>query len=257
MSTVTYELKGRVCVLTLNRPEARNAINRQLRADLRAALERFDDDPSARVGILTGAGKSFSAGRDLKERASDNAAGIVARPDDSMSANSLHSWRQPRKPLIAAINGHCLAGGFSIAQMCDLRIAAEDASLGITEPRMGLLAPFASLLPKLIPTATVMELVLTGQPMTARRAYEIGFVNRVVPNESLLSEAIALGERIADNAPLSVEYSKELVYRSLELDDGGLLRLTHHMYARLLESEDAKEGPRAFVEKRPPEWKGR
>jgi enoyl-CoA hydratase len=254
--TVLYELKGHVGVITLNRPESMNAVNRQLRAELREALDHFDAEDRARVAIVTGAGRAFCAGRDLKERAEDNAAGIQAQPGDSMSPHSLYSFPSPKKPIIAAINGHCLAGGFSIAQMCDLRIAAENAKLGITEPRVGLLGPFASQLTRLIPVAHAMELILTAEPITAQRAYEIGFVNRVVPLEGLMDEAMALAERIVGNAPLSVRYSKELAYRSLDMDDKGLLSLTQHIYRRLLDSEDAKEGPRAFAQKRSPKWTG-
>ena len=180
---VLYELKGQICVITLNRPKVLNAINRQLRADLTDALRRFDEDDAARVAVLTGAGRAFCAGRDLKERADDNAAGLQARPLDAMSPTSLHSWPHPRKALVGAINGHCLAGGFSIAQVCDIRIAADDAKLGITETKVGLMAPFGSLLPRLIHAADALEMILTGDPITAQRAAEIGFVNRVVPAE--------------------------------------------------------------------------
>jgi enoyl-CoA hydratase/carnithine racemase len=255
--TVLYELHDRVCVITLNRPESMNAFNRALKAELKEVLAHFDADDEARVAILTGAGRAFSAGRDLKERAEDNALGIKAKPADSMSPNSLYSFPTPAKPIIAAINGHCLAGGFSLAQMCDLRVAAENAMMGITEPRVGLMGPFGAQLPRLIPTALALEMILTAEPITAQRAYEFGFVNRVVPLERLMDEALSLAQQIARNAPLSVLYAKELAYRSLDLDDRGILSLTEHVYARLLDSEDSKEGPRAFVEKRQPNWQGR
>ena len=255
--TVLYELHDQVCVITLNRPESMNAANRALKAELREALDYFDADDDARVAILTGAGRAFSAGHDLKERAEDNAAGIKAKPGDSMSPHSLYSFPTPAKPIIAAINGHCLAGGFSMAQMCDLRIAADTAMMGITEPRVGLIGPFGAQLPRLIPVALALELILTAEPISAQRAYEFGFVNLVVPLERLMDEAMSLARRIAANAPLSVRYAKELAYRSLDLDDEGIISLTEHIYARLLESEDSKEGPRAFVEKRKPNWKGR
>ena len=255
--TVLYDVKDQVCVITLNRPESLNAVNRALKAELKEALDYFDGDDDARVAILTGAGRAFSAGRDLKERAEDNAAGIQAKPADSMSPNSLYSFPTPMKPIIAAINGHCLAGGFSMAQMCDIRIAAENATMGITEPRVGLLGPFGAQLPRLIPAAHALELILTAEPISAQRAFEFGFVNRVVPLERLMDEAMTVAHKIAANSPLSVRYAKELAYRSLDLDDKGLLRLTEHIYARLLASEDSKEGPRAFVEKRKPMWQGR
>lgn len=256
-STVLYEVTGHVAVITLNRPSALNAINRQLRSELTAVMRRFDDDAEVRAGIVTGAGRAFCVGRDLKERAADNAAGIQARPEDAMSPHSLHSWPHPRKPLVAAINGHCLAGGFSIAQVCDIRIAAEDAQLGVTETKVGLMAPFGSLLPRLIHVADALEMILTGDAVSAGRAREIGLVNRVVAADELMDTAMAVARRIAANAPLSVQYAKQLVYRSLDLDDMGLHELTRSLYRELLASEDAKEGPRAFVEKRSPRWQGR
>ena len=254
---VLYEEMDRVAVITLNRPESLNAINRQLHRELGGAILRFDQDDGMGAAIITGAGRGFCAGRDLKERAEDDAAGIQARAEDSTSPERPYMWPQTWKPLIAAINGYALAGGWSIAQMCDLRIASDDALLGITETRVGLLPPFAVLLPKLIPMAAVMELVLTSEPITAERAREIGFVNLVVPRERLLEEAIATARRIADNAPLSLRYFKELAYRSLDMSAHASTSLTYHMYDRLLLSEDSKEGPRAFAEKRKSDWKAR
>ncbi len=252
-----YEQQEKVVIITLNRPEALNSINRQLSKELAQAIVRFDDDDEALVGIITGAGRAFCAGRDLKERAEDNAAGIQARAKDSMAPARPYMWPQTWKPLIAAINGYALAGGWSIAQMCDLRLAAEDAKLGITEPQVGLLPPFATILPKLIPMAAVLELVFTAEPITAQRAQEMGFVNKVVPGEKLMDEAIDLAHRIAANAPLSVRYFKELAYRGLDMSMPDISSLTYQIYNQLLLSEDSKEGPRAFAEKRKPQWKGR
>ena len=254
---VLYEKQDQVVVMTLNRPDSLNAINRQLRGELEGAILKFDQDEDARVAIITGAGRAFSAGRDLKERAEDNAAGIQAKAAHSMSPERAFMWPQTWKPLIAAINGFALAGGWSIAQMCDIRLAAEDARMGISEARMGLLAPFAITLPKVLPMAGMMELVLTAEPITAQRAYEIGFVNRVVPADKLMEEAMAMAGQIAANAPLSLQYFKELAYRSLDMSAQAITSLTYHMYDALLLSEDAQEGPRAFAEKRKPQWKGR
>ena len=254
---VIYEKVDQVVVITLNRPESLNAINRQLNAELNEAITRFDGDEQARVAIITGAGRAFCAGRDLKERAEDNAAGKVPTAADSMTPENPYMWSQTWKPLIAAINGYALAGGWSIAQMCDLRLAAEDARLGITESRVGLLPPFAVTLPRLIPMAAVMELILTGEPATAQRAYQFGFVNRVVAKDRLLEEAMALAQKIAANAPLSNRYFKELAYRGLDMSTPGIASLTYQMYERLLLSVDSREGPLAFAEKRSPQWKGR
>jgi len=254
---VLYEKRDQVVLITLNRPESLNAINRSLRSELGGAILRFDKDDDARVAVITGQGRAFCAGRDLKERADDNAAGVQASAGDSMTEESPYMWPRTWKPLIAAINGYALAGGWSIAQICDLRLVAEDAHLGITEARVGLLAPFGVALAKLIPMAAVMELFLTAEPVTAQRAYDMGFVNKVVPGDKLIDEAMSMARRIVANSPLSLRCFKELAYRSLNLSTEAASSLTYEMYQQLLLSEDSKEGPRAFAEKREPQWKGR
>jgi enoyl-CoA hydratase/carnithine racemase len=255
--TVLYEQRDNIVIITLNRPDALNAINRQLRRELAEAITRFDSDRGSFVAIVTGAGRAFCAGRDLKERAADNAAGIQARGADSMTPDRPYMWPQTWKPLIAAINGYALAGGWSIAQMCDLRLAAEDAKLGITETKWSLLPPFATVLPKMLPMSAVLELVFTAQPISAQRACEIGFVNKVVPADRLMPEAIALAEQIVENAPLATQYFKELAYRGLDMSTQAISALAIRMYDQLLQTEDSKEGPRAFAEKRKPRWQGR
>ena len=255
--TVLYEKRENIAIITLNRPDALNAINRQLRRELAEAVIQFDGDKEMVVAIITGAGRAFCAGRDLKERAADNAAGVQARAADSMAPDRPYMWPQTWKPLIAAINGYALAGGWSIAQMCDLRVAAQEAQLGITETRWSLLPPFGTILPRMIPLAAALELVFTAQPITAQRAYEIGFVNKVVPRDRLLPEALVLAQQIAENAPLAVQYFKELAYRGLNLTTEATSALTYHLYDQLLRTEDSKEGPRAFAEKRKPRWQGR
>ena len=256
-AAVLYDKADEIVIITLNRPEALNSINRQLRQELNEAIVRFDRDDRARVAIITGAGRAFCAGRDLKERAADNAAGVQARATDSMGAETLAWFEHTWKPMIAAINGYAMAGGWAIAQMCDLRIAAADAMMGITEAKWSLLPPFATVLPKLIPIAAALELVMTAKPITAQRAHEIGFVNHVVPKERLMEEAKELARQITENAPLSVRYFKELAYRGLDMSEPALAALTRHLYDQLLRTEDSKEGPRAFAEKRKPQWQGR
>ena len=255
--TVLYEKQDNIVVITLNRPDSLNAINRELRGDLSAAITQFDGDPEAFVAIITGAGRAFCAGRDLKERADDNAEGVQARAAHSMSPDRPYMWPQTWKPMIAAVNGFALAGGWSIAQMCDLRIAAEDARLGITESKWSLLPPFGTVLPKMIPLSAVLELVFTAQPLSAQRCYDIGFLNKVVPAADLMEEAMGLAQQIAENAPLAVQYFKELAYRGLNMSTQDISALTYHMYDRLLTTEDSREGPRAFAEKRRPRWQGR
>ncbi len=255
--TVLYEKRGNVVIMTLNRPDALNSINRQLRRELSEAITQFDGEDDSYVGIITGAGRAFCAGRDLKERASDNAEGAQARARDSMYPDRPYMWPQTWKPLIAAVNGYALAGGWSIAQMCDLRIAAEDAQLGISETKWSLLPPFGTILTKMIPLSAVLELVMTAQPVSAQRAYDMGFLNKVVPAEQLMEETLAMAGQIAENAPLAVQYFKELAYRWLNMSTQDISALTYHMYDQLLTTEDSKEGPRAFAEKRKPQWKGR
>ncbi|MBM3941936.1 MAG: enoyl-CoA hydratase/isomerase family protein [SAR202 cluster bacterium] len=255
--TVLYEVQDQVALITLNRPDALNSINRQLRQELSEAITRFDADEDAYVAIITGSGRAFCAGRDLKERASDNAQGVQARASASMMPDRPYMWPQTWKPLIAAINGYALAGGWSIAQMCDLRIASENARLGITETKWSLLPPFGTILPRMIPLSAVLELVMTAQPVTAQRAYEMGFLNKVVRPDDLMSEALAVAKQITENAPLAVRYFKELAYRGLNMSVQDISALTYHMYDQLLETEDSKEGPKAFAEKRKPQWKAK
>ena len=255
--TVLYEKQNNVVIMTMNRPDALNSINRQLRKELGEAITQFDEDADAYVAIITGAGRAFCAGRDLKERASDNAEGVQARAFHSMSPDRPFMFPQTWKPLIAAVNGFALAGGWSIAQMCDLRLASEDAKLGITETKWSLLPPFGTILPKSMPLSAVLELVFTAQPVSAQRAYDMGFLNKVVPGDQLMAEALALAEQIAENAPLAVQAFKELAYRGQNMSVPDISALTYHMYDQILTTEDSKEGPKAFAEKRKPQWKGR
>ena len=255
--TILYEKQDNVVIITLNRPDALNSINRQLRRELGEAIDQFDGEDDSFVAIITGAGRAFCAGRDLKERASDNAEGIQARASASMTPESPYMWPRTWKPMIAAVNGFALAGGWSIAQMCDLRLASDDAKLGITETKWSLMPPFGTILPKMVPLSAVLELVFTAEPITAQRAYDIGFLNKVVPAEQLMDEAMALAQKIAENAPLAVQYFKELAYRGLNMSTQDISSLTYHMYDQLLTTEDSKEGPLAFAEKRKPRWQGR
>ncbi|HLT77393.1 MAG TPA: enoyl-CoA hydratase-related protein [Ferrovibrio sp.] len=250
---ILYDRKGGVVVITINRPEQRNAISKAVRVGLRAAFERFEADDEAMVAILTGAGeKAFCAGMDLKE-AADTMLGVPPRDFLPVIGDTVHVT----KPVIAAVNGVAYAGGWLLAQMCDLCIAAEHATFAITESKVGRGMPWAAPLGHIIPQRVMMELLLTGDPVSAQRAYEIGFVNQVVPAAELMPAAMAMAEKIAGNAPLTVRAARELVYLSTEMGRSAALRAGHHVFERVYRSEDAQEGPRAFKEKRKPQWRGR
>jgi enoyl-CoA hydratase/carnithine racemase len=249
---VTYELQDGVVWLVIDRPEARNAINQAVSDGLWAGFRRFEEDPGAAVLVLTGAGDAFCAGADLKEMA---ALGLTVPPRDM--APNLGQNLQVTKPVIAAVNGPAFGGGFLLAQMCDLCVAGTSARFAITEARWGRGAPWAAPLPWLVPPRVAMELLLTGEPIDAQRAYEVGLVNRVVPDPELRSEAGRLARRIAGNAPLSVRAAKAMVHATAGRDLGEAVAEGWRLFEPVYLSEDAQEGPRAFVERRPPVWKGR
>jgi len=246
---VTYEVRDQVAWLTINRPEARNALSKEVRDGLWAGFRGFARDDDAAVLVLTGAGeKAFCAGGDLKEMANVQ---LQVPPADFLPY--LGRNIEVDKPVIAAVNGVAFAGGFLLAQFCDLVIAADHARFAITESKVGRGAPWAAPLPGLIPPRVAMELLVTGDPISAARAYEVGLVNRVVPAADLWEEAQALAERIAANAPLSVRAAKAMVHAAAPVDWDGADALWEAAYL----SEDGQEGPRAFREKRAPQWKGR
>lgn len=250
---ILYDSRGAVVVITINRPEQRNAISSGVRNGLRQAFERFEADEAAQVAILTGSGdKAFCAGMDLKE-AADTMLGVPPRDFLPVIGDTIHVT----KPVIAAVNGVAYAGGWLLVQMCDLCVAAEHATFAITEGKVGRGMPWAAPLGHIIPQRVMMELLLTGDPIDARRGYEIGFVNKVVPAGELMSAAMAMAEKIAANAPLTVRAARELVYLSTEMGRSAALRAGHHLFDRVYRSEDAQEGPRAFKEKRKPQWRGR
>ena len=250
---VRYELRDRISTITIDRPEARNALNRAVREGLWAAFRRFVDDDDALVAILTATGdKVFCAGADLKEM---SATRLEVPPLDFVP--QLGRNLMTDKPVIAAVNGLAYAGGFALAQMCDLCIAAETAKFAITEAKWSRGAPWAAPLPWMIPPRVALELLLTAEPIDAHRAREIGLVNRVVPLERLQEEARALATRIAQNAPLSVRAGKRMVYAAAERLRSEAFDEAERIFEPVYKSEDAQEGPRAFLEKRAPVWRKR
>ena len=249
---VAYRVEDGVAWLVIDRPEARNAVNQAVANGLWAGFRRFEEDPDAAVLVLTGNGEAFCAGADLKEMA---ALGLTVPPRD-MTPN-LGRNLQVTKPVVAAVNGPAFGGGFLLAQMCDLCVAGASARFAITEARWGRGAPWAASLPWLVPPRVALELLLTGEPIDAARAYEVGLVNRVVPDPELRSEVGRLARRIAGNAPLSVRAAKAMVHAAAGRDLDAALEEGWRLFEPVYLSEDAQEGPRAFVEKRPPVWKGR
>jgi len=249
---VHYEAAGGVATIVLDRPAAKNALNRALREGLWAAFRRFVADEAARVAVLASTGEVFCAGADLKEMAE---LGLRVPPPDFLPqlGRNLHT----DKPVIAAVQGPAYAGGFALAQMCDLCVAADDARFAITEAKWSRGAPWAAPLPWLIPPRVALELMATAEPLSAERAYALGLVNRIVPRARLREEAQALAAVIANNAPLSVRAAKRMVYAVAGMDLASALDEGDRIWQPVYESEDAQEGPRAFREKRAPVWSGR
>jgi enoyl-CoA hydratase/carnithine racemase len=252
-SEVLYERRDTSVLITINRPERRNALSVETCHQLRAAWTRFEADAEAMVAIVTGAGdRAFCAGYDFAEKQHGNAVGI------GDFAPRLETTSYVSKPVIAAVNGAAVAAGMALVESCDLVVAAEDAWFGLPEVKLGIgVAPFVQSLWTL-PQHVLMELLLTGEPFTAERAYQVGFVNRLVPRVRLLDESLALAARIAENAPLVVRASKAMIYEGIEkMGMSVALRASRELFVPVNQSEDAREGFRARRERRPPRWTGR
>jgi enoyl-CoA hydratase/carnithine racemase len=250
--SVSYDVRNGVAWLTIERPEARNALNKAVRDGLFEGVRRFNDDESAKVLVLTGAGdKAFCAGGDLKEMSAD---GLTIPPADFVPQFGRNIVVD--KPTIGAVNGVALAGGFLLAQTCDLCVAATTAQFGITEVKVGRGSPWAATLPLMIPRRIAMELILTGAALPAARGYELGFVNRLAEPDELVAVTQSLAEQIAANAPLSVAAGKKTAVLTAEYPLSQAYELAEQLWAPVYLSADAQEGPRAFKEGRPPRWKG-
>ena len=249
---VIVERRGRVLIVTMNRPQARNAVNVALSHGVAAAFDRLDADPELVIGILTGAGNTFSSGMDLKAFARGERPEIEGRGLAGITETP------PRKPTIAAVEGYALAGGCELALACDLIVAAEDAVFGIPEVTRGLVAGSGGLLrlPRRIPSQIAMEYALTGDRFGASEAHAWGLVNRLAAPGAALDSALVLAARIARNAPLAIQMTKRLVSESADWTMDTAWGRQRSMVEAVLASSDAVEGARAFEEKRDPVWRG-
>ncbi len=253
MTVVELERRAHVALVTLNRPEARNAVSPEVSQAMAAVLDEIESDAELRAVAVTGRGEVFSAGADLKVVAAGK-ANDIARGKGGFAGIVTRDFP---KPIIAAVNGPALAGGFEIVLSCDLVVAAETARFGIPEVKRGLMAAAGGLirLPKRVPLAIALELAMTGDPIDADRALQLGLVNRVVPGARLLDEAIGLANRIGENSPIAVRNSRRLVREAAELSEAEGWARTLELMMPVFESGDAIEGATAFAEKRPPVWR--
>ncbi len=252
--TFKYEKQGKIAVMTVNRPEAMNAFTEEMLAAMDAAFEDFQNDDDLWVAVFTGAGeKAFCAGMDLGEAIPKLNSG----EELGYSDHTKRPFSDVFKPIITAVNGFCIAGGMEFMQGTDIRIAAEHATFGLGEVRFGLVPAGGThvRLPRQIPWAVAMELLLVGENIDAQRAYDVGLINKIVPKENLMEEAMKVAEKICKNSPLAVRTAKEIAVRQANLEPGFVLEKA--LSARVFGSHDAEEGPKAFMERRKPNFTGK
>ncbi len=257
-----FEVRNQIAWITFNRPEVMNAVNRQLTLDIVEACRHAEENKEIRAAVFTGAGeKAFSAGMDLKERAAGGYS-LLDRRQQKLAA-AIHSQTRAiaaiTKPTIAAIRGYCVGGGLEMALACDMRVAAEDAKLGLAEVRRGIIPGSGGTqrLPRLIGAGKALEMCLTGDTISGTEAYRIGLVNAAVAADAVVKTAEDLAARVLKGAPMAVAFIKEAITKGIELPLDQGLRLEADLSALIATTEDSKEGPRAFAEKRPPVWQGK
>ncbi len=258
--TLLFDLADNVAIITLNRPQVRNAMNRELRGALAEALQRVHADPDIRVAVITGAGRTFSAGADLKERAQSGREGDADVASVIEASRPAGFARMPlEKPVIAAIDGYCLAAGFELALLCDIRICTPEARFGLPEIVRGFFPGGGGpqRLIRAIPQAVAMEMILSGDPIDAAAALRVGLVSRMVPEQELLPTALQIAQRIAGHAPLAVKAVKEVAQAALDETLEQSLRFGSALRWIIGQTEDAREGPQAFAERRAPHYQGR
>lgn len=257
MSLVDYELSDHIATITYNRPEALNAINADMRRDLNAAFERFRDDEDAWVGIVTGAGRAFCAGADMRD-GTGSAGDFPGTFWEKPTINSFESGWEIFKPVIAAVNGHCLGYGLTLVTWCDFVIASEEARFGFPEVQLGVPTIVGAIrLPQRINWQYAMEILLTGEPISAERAREVGLAGWVVPHDRLMDEAMTLAQRLLAAAPLAARAVKEVATRSRSLPMLEAIRFGETMRKVAAATDDAAEGGRARAEGRDPRWIGK
>jgi enoyl-CoA hydratase len=254
------ERRGAVLVVTMNRPEARNALTAEMMAGMKAAWDQVDNDPDIRVCVLTGAGGAFCAGADLKAMTSSHPGDAFAGGGWDMSViEPLLKGRRLTKPLVAAVEGPAIAGGTEILQATDIRVAGESARFGVSEARWGLypLGGSAVRLPRQIPYTVAADILLTGRHITAAEALAIGLIGHVVPDGKALERALGLAELVAANGPLAVQAMLRTIRETEGMPEDEAFKIDAQLGVEVFRSADAKEGPRAFAEKRPPRFEGR
>ena len=260
-NNILYEKRGHIAYVTINRPDRRNAIDPATSGEMKTAFEAFKADDDAWVAILTGAGEqSFSAGADLVAMSQmlsggSGESGVMTGAPFGGITRNFECW----KPIIAAINGYCLAGGLEVALSCDIRITAEHATFGLPEPKRAIIpgATGTQRIPRAVPLAFAMELLLTGERYDAKTALQFGLVSRVVPASELMKTADEVAGKILECGPLAVQYIKQAAYQGLSMTFEDGVRLEAQLAGKIFATQDAREGPLAFAQKRKPEYKGK